>query len=194
MRNLKTLPCPINIEEREELYNSITIFEKIEFSNISKQQIRDKIRDLRERQVPNREVLIDHDDEEVVDYWFRNWLHPSLRHYFPKSPRDKRGCSQEALKRDLRGDFLRFYENGQHNYTYTLAEIERYAMEPSWDDVERIKDIPADCDGCRYDSVCTDPLGTGDSPAEHECLCRSVTNCPMIDEVIDRMACEFRGD
>jgi hypothetical protein len=139
MRNLKSIPVPHDIDKAEELRGTITIFEKIEYSDISKDSIRRKIYHLRTVQVPNRDVLLEMDDEELVFYWFKNWLHPDLKHYFPRSPRDKRGCSQQVLIRDARLDMLHFYENGQQNYNYTLDEIEDYAgIEPDPDDLHAV--------------------------------------------------------
>lgn len=129
IRNLKTLVKPSDSNELAELVLSFSILEKIKFSNISKDAIREKLKYLREVQVPNREVLLKMKDEDVVFYWFKNWLHPSLKHWVKPSPRDKRGCSRKVLDRDARNDFIHTYENGQQNYDYTLADIEDYVNE-----------------------------------------------------------------
>lgn len=105
---------------------TITIFEKIEFSNISKDAIRTKLHYLRNIQVPHRTVLLDMKDIDVVFYWFKNWLHCDLKHWVSESPRDKRGCSQRVIHDDHERDTMRFYENGQHNFDYTLEDIEAY--------------------------------------------------------------------
>ena len=127
MRNLHELAKPSDVEELAILVSSFSIYEKIEFSGISKESILAKIADLRERQVPKREVLLSVPDEEVVFYWFKNWLHPSLKHWCKPAPRDKRGCSRERILKDQEQDNIRFLENGQQNYDYTLEDIINYA-------------------------------------------------------------------
>lgn len=123
---IATDPRGLSPEELEGVLSQSTIFDKIEFSGITKQQITDKIHDLRTRQVPQRKVLRDMPDEAVTQYWFKNWLHPNLRHWVPKPPKDTRGCSREVLERDARKGMLNFYENGQQNFSYTLADIEQW--------------------------------------------------------------------
>ena len=66
------------------------------------------------------------ENEAVVEYWFKNWLHPDLKHWVHHSPKDKRGLSKKALKRDQEIDMLYSHENGQQNYSYTLSEIETW--------------------------------------------------------------------
>jgi len=129
MRNLKKLQIPFDMKELEKLVASFTIFEKIEFSDISKERIRIKLKDLRERQVPQRTVLMEMKDEDVVLYWFKNWLHPDLKEFCPEPPKSTQGCSNEVIQRDIRQRFIRTYENGQHNYDYTLEEIDEYVEE-----------------------------------------------------------------
>ena len=127
MRNLLIAERPRTVEQAQVyIDNPITIFEKIEFSHISHDAIAEKIAYLENVQVPNRSVLLNLPDEEVVFYWFKNWLHPNLRHFFRKSPADKRGCSKEILERDAKLDMLHFYENGQQNYSYVLEDIKKY--------------------------------------------------------------------
>lgn len=123
---MKKLTRNLPIEQVQAALTASTIFDKIEFSGITKASIRTKIKDLRERQVPQRTVLLQMDDEDVVFYWFQNWLHPSLKHAVEQSPRNKQGCTQQVLERDAQRDMLHFYENGQQNFTYSLAEIEAY--------------------------------------------------------------------
>lgn len=114
------------VEDIEAALKSATIFDKIEFSGITKLTIKNKIADLRDRQVPEREVLLNMADEDVVFHWFKNWLHPMLKHCVKKSPRDKRGCSKKVLERDMKRDMLNMYENSQHSFNYTLADIEEW--------------------------------------------------------------------
>lgn len=129
MRNLKTLPIPLDDAEADELLQSFTIFEKIEFSDMSKKYLAAKLVDLRTRQVPQREVMLDIEDEAVVFIWFKNWLHTSLKHFFKRSSPDKRGCSKAVLEMDYKKDFRNFYENGQQMFDYTLADIDAYLEE-----------------------------------------------------------------
>lgn len=116
----------MNIEDIEKMLPTITIFEKIEFSGISKEMIKAKIDYLRNVQVPNRTVLLNMNDKDVLFYWFKNWLHPNLKNWVTPSPKDKRGCSRKVLANDAKRDMLSFYENGQQNFSYTLKEIEDY--------------------------------------------------------------------
>jgi len=125
--DLNTLKRPHTEEECRKVFDLVyDIFNKIEYSGISKEAIKNKLIDLETRQVPNREVLLYMQDEDVVFYWFKNWLHPQLKSFFPRSPNDKSGCSKAVLKRDARLDSLQFYENGQQNYSYTLADMWEY--------------------------------------------------------------------
>lgn len=129
MRNLKLLDRPHHIDLCAPFLgeNAFTIFEKIEFSDITKDHIKEKLHDLRTRQVPNRDVLLTMNDEDLTFYWFQNWLHPKLKHFFHRAPVDKRGCSKAQLVKDSELDSLHFYENGQQSFPkYTLADIESY--------------------------------------------------------------------
>ena len=126
---LKVLGRDKTIEEIKQILNKSTIIDKIEFSGITKESISNKIKDLRERQVPQRTVFLDKDEEEILEYWSKNWLHPMLKHCVIPSPTDKRGCSQKVLQRDHTRDMLHFYENGQQNFNYTLADIEQWLNE-----------------------------------------------------------------
>lgn len=127
LENIRNRQRGMPIEELTDLVKSFTIFEKIEFTpNVTKDSIREKLHDLRTRQVPLREVLLDMSDEDVVFYWFKNWLHPQLKHWVYPSPKNKRGCSQAQLTKDMLRDSLHFYENGQQNFKYTLEDIENY--------------------------------------------------------------------
>jgi hypothetical protein len=114
------------LEEIENILKESTIFDKIEFSGISKETIKNKIHDLETRQTPNRTVLLNMPDKEVTEYWFKNWLHPQLKHSVKKAPIDKRGCSKKVLENDIKRDFLHFYENGQQNFNYTLNDIKQW--------------------------------------------------------------------
>ena len=119
----------MSVEDVETALERTTIFDRIEHTGITKAQVLAKIHDLRERQVPQRTVLPDMDDELLAECWFKNWLHPILKHMVEPSPRDKRGCSPKVLKMDQRRDFLHFCENGQQNFNYTLADVEAWAAE-----------------------------------------------------------------
>lgn len=127
MTKLRKFTWSDRVEDIEAALKSATIFDKIEFSGISRETVKAKLADLRNRQVPQRTVLLNMEDEDVVFHWFKNWLHPMLKNCVKPSPSDKRGCSKEVLERDTKRDMLAFYENGQQNYSYTLAEIEAWA-------------------------------------------------------------------
>lgn len=126
MNRLFEVPKLFNLEEIRTILDNSTIFDKIEFSGITREQVREKLDDLRGRQVPERRVLLEMDDEKVAEYWFKNWLHPKLKHAVKPSPKDKRGCSRATLERDAQRDAMCFYENGQQNYNYTLADVEAW--------------------------------------------------------------------
>lgn len=115
-----------NIDEIEIILKECSIVDKIEFSGITKEQIKEKILDLETRQVPNRTVLLNMSDKDVAEYWFKNWLHPKLKHCVPRSPSDKRGCSQKILEMDMKRDSFAFYENGQQNFDYTLDDVKQW--------------------------------------------------------------------
>lgn len=117
------------VEKVKAILTSQTIFDKIELSGISKVELQAKLTDLRGRQVPQRKVFLNLSDEEVTFYWFKNWLHPQLKHIVQVSPKDKRGCSQQVLQQDAERDMLHFYENGQQNFIYTLAQVDAYITE-----------------------------------------------------------------
>jgi hypothetical protein len=121
-----------NIGEIEKILKESTIFDKIEFSGITVDAIEAKINDLEERQVPERKVLLDMTNEAVTEYWFKNWLHPQLKHAVKPSPLDKRGCSEEALDKDRKRDILHTYENGQHQFNYTLTDIKQWIAHSKW--------------------------------------------------------------
>ena len=116
----------LSLDDMKKVLKEITIIQKIEYSKISKEEIKAKIKDLRIRQVPERTVFLEADPEEIVFYWFKNWLHPKLKHIVEKSPRSKVGCSQRVIENDMKRDYFNFYENGQQNYKYTLKEIEEW--------------------------------------------------------------------
>lgn len=121
-KELNALP----LDKMEIELKKITIIDKIIFSEISKEDIKSKIKELREIDVPNRTVFLNNDSEEIVFYWFKNWLHPKLKRIIRKSPRSKVGCSQKVIENDNQRDFLNFYENGQQNYNYNLDDIEKW--------------------------------------------------------------------
>lgn len=131
MNRLFDVPKMYDLDEIEKILNESTIFDKIEFSGITKEAIRNKINDLETRQVPQRQVLLDCSDDKVTEYWFKNWLHPQLKHAVKPAPRDKSGCCKKVIEEDNRRDFLRFYENGQHKFNYTLDDIKQWLKENS---------------------------------------------------------------
>lgn len=117
----------MTLEEIKDKLQKMTIFDKIEFSGISKADIAAKLNDLKTRQVPQRDVLLDMQDVDVVFYWFKNWLHPKLKNFVPKpNLTDMQGVSAKCKKRLLEQHTLWFYENGQQNFEYTLTDVENY--------------------------------------------------------------------
>jgi len=118
-----------SIPEIKRVLATRDIFDKIEFSGITRESLKHKLQELRLTTVPEREVFKDVADEVVVFYWFKNWLHPQLKHYVVPSPKDKRGISRATLKRDMERDSIYFFENGQHNFSYSLEEIDNYIQE-----------------------------------------------------------------
>lgn len=130
MRDLKAiqhLQKGMDIEELTELVRSFTIQEKINFSHhLTKERLAAKLKDLRERQVPQRNVFLNAADEAVLSLWLKNFIHCDLEHWVYPAPKDKRGCSKEQLRKDAARDSLYFYENGQQNFDYTVKDIEDY--------------------------------------------------------------------
>jgi len=123
---IRMLGIYLSIDDIKKELSTHTIFNKIEFSNITKESLKTKLEDLRNRQVPNREVLLHMEDEDVVFLWFKNWLHPSLKHCVVKSPKNKLGVSKKVIQDDCARDMLNFYENGQQNFNYSLQEVDDY--------------------------------------------------------------------
>ena len=118
-----------DIDAIETILKESTIFYKIEFSGITKEEIKSKIVYLETKHVSNREVLLNMPDNGVTEYWFKNWLHPKLKHAVKPAPKDKRGCSKKVISNYIRRDMLRFYENGQQNFNYTLDDIKQWLGE-----------------------------------------------------------------
>ena len=117
----------VSLERMKQILKESSIIDKIEFSGISKETIKEKIQFLRETQVPERHVLLDMNDDDVLFYWFKNWLHCHLKSAVPLAPQDKRGCSRERVLLNIEQDMLHFYENGQQNFSYSMADIESWA-------------------------------------------------------------------
>jgi hypothetical protein len=126
MSTLASIKHSRNTDEIAETLAAATIFDKMEFSNITKEQVKEKLHYLETVQVPNRTVLLKADDESLVFAWLKNWIHPKLKHAAPKAPADKRGCTRRVLAIDNKMDSLNFYENGQQNFSYTLADIKNW--------------------------------------------------------------------
>lgn len=108
----------------------------IEHSGISKETLRKKIEDIRVRaeHAVNDPMGVFHGQgktvEDITFYWFKNWLHPALKHrtplpnpvYYDFSNRDEKEEFQEQLYRHT-------YENGQQNFDYTMETIMEYLRE-----------------------------------------------------------------
>lgn len=129
MNELFLIKNTFNLDEIERILNESTIFDKIEFSGITKEQIREEIHNLETHRVPNRNVLLDMSDEDLAECWFKNWLHPKLKHAVEPSPKSKLGCSKKVLENDMKRDFLNTYENGQQNFDYTLQDVKDWLEE-----------------------------------------------------------------
>lgn len=117
----------VSTDETKRILNECTIFDKIEFSDISKEEIRKKLIQL-DTQVKNRTVYLELNDRDVKEHWFKNWLHPKLKHFVVRKQVDKY-MSKELRNKTIELDFLYTYENGQHNFKYTLDDIEKYVEE-----------------------------------------------------------------
>lgn len=104
----------------ENVLGKCTIFDKIEFSGITKKSMLAKVHDLETRQVPQRDVLLHMKDEDVAEYWFKNWLHPALKHAVGRMPPENSLAAQVNM--------LHFYENGQQNFAYSLQDIKNYCI------------------------------------------------------------------
>lgn len=120
---------PYTYEDSQQYIGKFTIIDKIEFSGITKEQVKSRLEYLKTIQVPNRTVLRHLSYEEVLECWFKNWLHPQLKSFFRKSPSSKVGVSAKRLEMDAKLDLLHFYENGQHQFSYTIADIEEWLGE-----------------------------------------------------------------
>lgn len=120
MKTLYDIPKIWNPEEIEEILNNSTIFDKIEFSQISKETLNAMIIKIETVNVPNRTVLLNMVDADVAEYWFKNRLHPMLR----------RAVNHQGVGGELNAKrgFLRTYENGQQNFKYTLQDIKNYII------------------------------------------------------------------
>lgn len=114
----------LSVDETEEILSKSTIFDKIEFSDITKDQIREKLKSLDE-DVSGRSVLLDVSDEKVKEHWFKNWLHPKLKHFVKKLAVDN-NMTEKYKKNVLKAESLYFYENAQFNFNYSLKDIEEY--------------------------------------------------------------------
>ena len=102
------------------------IIEKIEFSKITKEQLQNKIDEIIEK-LPNRRVYLETSDEKILDLWFKNWLHPKLKHKFMKpNPSAYNFRNEKDVKLYNEKYNLYFYENGQFNYDYTVQDIINY--------------------------------------------------------------------
>lgn len=106
------------------------IFYCIEYSGITKKQLRSKLNEIRGRAVkavqPNG-IFAGKNVDEITFYWFKNWLHPMLKSRTPK-PAPYPGCMNDAYWREQ--NLRHTYENGQQNFNYTLQDILRYVNTP----------------------------------------------------------------
>lgn len=124
--NLKEInPDELDIKEIKSILKNTTIYDKIEFSDISKDVLKAKLDNFKNTEVKNRTVLLDVDDNRVLDLWFKNWLHCELKNWL------KLKIITNCLSPRLRSKYMEwntlcFYENGQFNFNYTIEDIENY--------------------------------------------------------------------
>jgi len=117
----------MGVEDIEEELKKLTIFDYIEHTGLSKEEVATMLRNADESARNRREDLLPHiPDAELGFYWFKNNLHPRLKHMVAPAPADKRGCSKEVIRLDMKRDMLNFYELGQQNFDYTREDIEKW--------------------------------------------------------------------
>ncbi|MGL6098716.1 MAG: hypothetical protein ACRC0G_03715 [Fusobacteriaceae bacterium] len=116
----------MSVQNVKKTLENSTIFDKIEFSNITKEQIKQKLAELDER-VPKRNVYLESSDRDIKENWFKNWLHPKLKHFVKLPNLESYGVITEKDRQNFSElNFLRTYENGQQNFKYSLDDIEEY--------------------------------------------------------------------
>lgn len=105
----------------------------IEHSKITKETLKKKIEQIQKRA---EKAVNDKDGvfygkgktvDEITFYWFRNWLHPALKHRTPKP----NPAMYNMDNKNEREEFLKLfnkhlYENGQQNFNYTMQDILDY--------------------------------------------------------------------
>lgn len=105
----------------------------IEHSGISKKRLRNEIEYIRARAeyAVNNPMGVFYGEgktvEDITFYWFKNWLHPMLKH---RTPLPKPAC-YDMQNEDERKEFQELlyrhtYENGQQNFDYTMETILNY--------------------------------------------------------------------
>lgn len=107
-----------------------SIFDVIEFSGIRKETLKAKLDETRKKASTERAHQLFSgrlSSEEIATHWFKNWLHPALKHrtalpnpqHYDFSNPDEQKEFRELL-------FQHTYENGQQNFSYTLEDIDNY--------------------------------------------------------------------
>lgn len=106
------------------------IFYCIEYSGISKERLRSKLEEIRGRAIKAVQpggIFAGRNVDEITFYWFKNWLHPALKHRTPKTA-EYPGCTND--KQWMEQFYRHTYENGQQNFNYTLQDIIAYINTP----------------------------------------------------------------
>ena len=120
-------PRSMNVEEVEEALKKLTIFDYIEYSGYSKEDIKSMLNQKDQKAMKrDSNILPNMSDSAVGFYWFKNHLHTHLKKMVQDSPSDKRGCSRKVIEMDMRRDMLSFYEHGQQNFRYTREDVESW--------------------------------------------------------------------
>ena len=105
----------------------------IKHSGISKETLRNKIEAIRPRaeHAVNDPDGVFHGQGKTVDditfYWFKNWLHPALKHRTPAPNPSRYNMRDEDERKEFQELLFRHtYENGQQNFEYTMEIIMKY--------------------------------------------------------------------
>ena len=65
--------------------------------------------------------------DEITFYWFKNWLHPMLKHRTPAPNPSRYNMNDEDERKEFQELLFRHtYENGQQNFDYTMETIMEY--------------------------------------------------------------------
>lgn len=105
----------------------------MEHSGISKETLKNKIEEIHaraEKACAEGGIFEGRKVEDITFYWFKNWLHPALKHRTAKpNPNRYNMANPDELKEFNELWTKHFYENGQQNFSYTMEEILQYIEE-----------------------------------------------------------------